>query len=157
MSMMLKGLMAIRPLKPVIKINKDVTKMNRSQRRKNCQEQLSTVVKMNIDGFSYQEIMDKTKVSRSFVFSTRDDFDFVRPKTKENKVKIVDLIAYSKNYTYTVKSLSNKTGVDKKTIKSIIGKTPQIERGKEKGLKHYYKYNFDIVLGSGPIARGSVY
>ena len=157
MSMMLKGLMAIRAPKSVAVTSDDLVKISRSECREHCREQLSTVVKMIVDNCSYNEIILATNVSKSFVASTKELFGLVRPSLEQERIIIKNLIMESKDFTHKIGTLYKLTGIRKERIRNIIEHATQIERGKEKGMKHYYKYNFDIVLGSWPIACGSVY
>lgn len=169
MTMMLRGLMAIittppckikgtkKKLETVGAIKKDLVSMNRAQCRLHCQAQLSTVVKMCVEGHSHNEIMLSTGVSKSFVSQAKVMFDLVRPSLDDDRVAIKNIIMRSKDFTHKVSTLHKLTGIRKERVRNIIEKIPQIERGTGKGIKHHYKYNFDIKLGAGAIARGAVY
>jgi uncharacterized protein YerC len=154
---MLKGLIAIRGPRPVAAIKKDLVTMNRAQCREHCQTQLSTVVKMCVDGCSHNEIMLETGVSKSFVSSTKVLFELVRPTLQDDRTVIKNVIMKAEDFAHKVSTLHKLTGIRKERIRNIIEKIPQIERGKSEGIKHHYKYNFDIVLGDGATARGMVY
>jgi uncharacterized protein YerC len=169
MSMMLKGLNAIRTTPPckvkgtkkkvetVSSIKKDLVSMNMAQRRLHCQAQLSTVVKMAAEGYSHNEIMLSTGVSKSFVSETKVVFELVRPSLTDDRIVIKNAIMESEDFTHKVSTLHKLTGIRKERIRNIIEKIPQIERGTARGIMYHYKYNFDIVLGDGAIARGAVY
>jgi uncharacterized protein YerC len=156
MSMMLKGLNAIKGTRSVAAIKKDLVTMNRAQCRAHCQTQLSTVVKMCSEGYSHNEIMLATGVSKSFVSSTKVMFELVRPSLNDDRITIKRVIMNSPDFKHKVSTLHKLTGIRKERIRNIIEKIPQIERGTGKGIMHHYKYNFDIKLGAGAIARGAV-
>jgi uncharacterized protein YerC len=169
MSMMLKGLNAIRTTPPckvkgtkkkvetVSSIKKDLVSRSKAEVRAHCKSQLSTVVKMAIDGCSHNEIMQSTGVSKSFVSQTKVMFELVRPSLDNDRAKIKSLIMSAVDFAYTASDLHHATGISRTRVTNIIEKIPQIERGREKGFKHSYRYNYDIVLGDGAIARGAVY
>ena len=84
-------------------------------------------------------------------------FDLVRPSLDDDRVTIKNIIMRSEDFAHKVSTLHKLTGIRKERVRNIIEKIPQIERGTGKGIKHHYRYNFDIKLGAGAIARGAVY
>ena len=110
----------------------------------NCEKQLSTVVKMCLDGHTIDHITKQTGVSIWFVVSTKAKFDLGRAPVVDQKANIKKILMESPAYTHNTASISKMTGYRKDKVTKIIATIPQIERGNVTGLKNRYKYNFDI-------------
>lgn len=162
MSTMLKGLKAIMKAPgcadevAIVSFKKERVFMSREGIQEHCDSQISTVVKMRLDGFEISEISQQTSTSKSFVSATIKQFGLVRKSMKEERAQIKDLIMNSAPYTYKASTISKVTGIDSAKVSKMLGKIPQIERGVKTGLKFHYRYNFDIKIGDGVTSRGFV-
>ena len=165
MSMMLKAIYAMR-LNSQEKVGSECEKVeteqankevknpiSRAEAKAQCELQLSVIVKMSLDGCSVNEIIQATGVKKSFVASTRKQFDILRPKLDDEKAQIRKILMESPDYTHKVSSICKLTGYKSEKVSKIIAKMPQAERGKEEGLKYNYRYNFDVKIGT---SRGFV-
>ena len=162
MSMMLRGLQAINSTpgsaykEPVALFKKERVIMSRESIRKHCESQVSTIVKMRLDGFDLGDISQQTATTMSFVSSIMKQFGLVRKSMKEERAQIKDLIMNSEPYTHKASTISKITGIDSAKVSKMLGKIPQIERGVKEGFKFHYRYNFDIKIGDGVTSRGFV-
>lgn len=134
-----------------------VRDMSQKEIKANNETQVSTVVKMCLDGFSVDKITQATRVSANQIYVIKNKFGLIRKSTEDHKRAIKNLIMESTEYTHSIASIYKALELDKNTICRIIRNTPQIERGTGKNLKHKFRYNFDIKFGDGDIARGTVY
>tara|TARA_R110000850_G_scaffold266036_1_gene396235 strand:- start:128 stop:625 length:498 start_codon:yes stop_codon:yes gene_type:complete len=165
MTMMLKAIYAMNK-KPgctntekttELNIDKKDVKISRKETVAMCEMQLSTIVKMTIDGYGIKEITNATGVKRCFISATRKRFGLLRPKLDDERAKIKKILMESPDFTHKVASISKLTGYRSDKVSKILAKIPQAERGTEEGLKYNYKYNFDIKLGAGATGCGMVY
>jgi hypothetical protein len=161
MSMMLKAIKAMNK-QPFgkdcrIKVNAKHTPMNRAESKINCEKQLSTIVKMRIDGAAAIDIVNATGVSKSYVSSVMRQFNLVRPSLEGEYKQVRQLLMNAPDYTYKATCISKITGIARNRVSNILTNIPQAERRRKKGQTLYYKYNFNIELGSGSICCGAVY
>ena len=118
--------------------------LSRARSKANCDEQLSTVVKMCLDGYTITEVMEQTGVKKCFVISTKELFGLVRTRKANQELQIRKILMESKPFTHNTASLGRLTGYRSDKVSRIIAKMPQAEKGTEPGLKWHYRYNFDI-------------
>ena len=121
---------------------------SRARSKANCNEQLSTVVKMCLDGYTIAEIAEQTGVKQCFVISTKELFGLVRPRKSTQESEIRKILMESKPFTHNTSSIAKLTGYANKRVSRIIAKMSQVEKGTEPGLKWHYKYNFNIPVGA---------
>ena len=161
MSMMLKAIKAMNK-KPFgeelpLKVKVKHTTMSRAESKINCKKQLSTIVKMRIDGAAAIDIVNATGVSKSYVSSVMRQFNLVRPSLDGEYRQVRKILMDAPDYTYKATCISKMTGIARNRVSNILKNIPQAERKQEMGQTLYYKYNFDILLGSGGICCGAVY
>ena len=125
----------------------------RAHSKANCDKQLSTVVKMMLDGYTIKQTMEQTGVKKCFVVSTKALFGLVRPTKMSQESEIRKILMESEPYTHNTISISKLTGYRSDKVSKIIGKIPQAEKGLTAGVKCHYRYNFDIPVG---ISCGSI-
>lgn len=123
----------------IVKASRDSLKRNQQQTRINNDYQVSTIVKMVVDGFIDEDIMIKTGVSRSFIYSTKKNFGISKPKAKNTKQRISDLVRDAPDFTYNGRDIIEKVGLSKYGYR-VIDTVIDIERGTEKGNKRRYRY-----------------
>lgn len=134
-----------------------VRDMSKEEIEANNKAQVSTVVKMCLDGFTVDEIMRATKVSDGNIYAIKKQFSLVRATREDHKRAIKNALMEAPPYTYQLWDLSEKVGIDKTTVSRIISDTPQIQKGNTKGITKKYIYNFDVkVVTEAITSRGTV-
>ena len=131
-------------------------KMTVEESKQNTINQLSTVVKMCLDGYGIGDITQATQVCKSKVSQIKKEFGLTRPTLAQYKEDIKRVMMNSEPYKHDLESLSLIVKLKKETTRKIINSIEQIEKGTERGIKRKYRYNLKVQLGDGEKSRGRV-
>ena len=124
--------------------------------KQNTINQLSTVVKMCLDGYGIGDITQATQVCKSKVSQIKKEFGLTRPTLAQYKEDIKRVMMNSEPYKHDLESLSLIVKLKKETTRKIINSIEQIEKGTERGLKRKYRYNLKVQLSNGEKSRWRV-
>ena len=154
---MLQGLTALKPKPEAVKPKRAYVprKVSLEMRDEHHQKMLSTIVKMLVDGYKNHEVVAATRATKSFVHETKRLFGLLRPSLDEKVEEVRKLLKEAPDYTYRVCTLSDKIGVSKTTMQSILRRVPEITKGTEVGNKHMIKYDETFSVNKNS-SRGTV-